>query len=75
MKALIIEDEYPAAERLTKLIQKADPTMVIVAVLDSIQAAKRWFSSHPAPDLIFSDIHLSDGLSFSIFVIIYSHKR
>lgn len=67
MKALIIEDEYPAAERLTKLIYKADATIEITAVLESIEAAKRWFASHEAPDLIFSDIQLSDGLSFAIF--------
>jgi DNA-binding LytR/AlgR family response regulator len=67
MKALLIEDEYPAAERLTKMIQKADASIEIVAVLDSIEAAKRWFSTHPAPDLVFSDIQLSDGLSFTIF--------
>lgn len=67
MKALIIEDEYPAAERLTKLIYKADATIEITTVLESIEAAKRWFASHPAPDLIFSDIQLSDGLSFVIF--------
>jgi DNA-binding LytR/AlgR family response regulator len=67
MKALIIEDEYPAAERLTKLIHKADATIEILAILDSIEAAKRWFASHTAPDLIFSDIQLSDGLSFAIF--------
>jgi DNA-binding LytR/AlgR family response regulator len=67
MKALIIEDEYPAAERLTKLVYKADETIEIAAVLESIEAAKRWFASHPAPDLIFSDIQLSDGLSFVIF--------
>lgn len=67
MKALIIEDEYPAAERLIKLIHKADASIEILAVLDSIEAAKRWFLSHPAPDLIFSDIQLSDGLSFVIF--------
>ena len=67
MKALIIEDEYPAAERLAKLIQKADANMQIVAILQSIEAAKNWFSSHAAPDIIFSDIQLSDGLSFVIF--------
>lgn len=67
MKALLIEDEYPAAERLVKLIQKADPSIEIVGVLESISAAKTWFASHPEPDLIFSDIQLSDGLSFVIF--------
>jgi DNA-binding LytR/AlgR family response regulator len=67
MKALLIEDEYPAAERLVKLIQKADPDIEIVGVLESISAAKAWFETHPDPDLIFSDIQLSDGLSFVIF--------
>jgi DNA-binding LytR/AlgR family response regulator len=67
MKALIIEDEYPAAERLTKLIQKADANIEIVSVLGSIEAAKKWFAANAAPDLIFSDIQLADGLSFVIF--------
>jgi DNA-binding LytR/AlgR family response regulator len=67
MKTLIIEDEYPAAERLTRLIQKTDERMEVLDVLDSIEAARRWFASHEAPDLIFSDIQLSDGLSFVIF--------
>ncbi|MCU0340649.1 MAG: LytTR family DNA-binding domain-containing protein [Spirosomaceae bacterium] len=67
MKALIIEDEYPAAERLAKLILKADDSIEIVGVLESIEAARQWFQCHPAPDLIFSDIQLSDGLSFAIF--------
>ncbi len=67
MKALIIEDEYPAAERLQKLIRGVDETIEIVGVLESIEAAGRWFSTNRAPDLIFSDIQLSDGLSFQIF--------
>ncbi len=67
MNALIIEDEYPAAERLTKLIQKADANIEIVGVLESIETAKKWFAAHESPDLIFSDIQLSDGLSFVIF--------
>jgi DNA-binding LytR/AlgR family response regulator len=67
MKALIIEDEYPAAERLQKLITRVNPDIRIVAVLDSVESAGRWFAANPAPDLIFSDIQLSDGLSFEIF--------
>ena len=34
MNALIIEDEYPAAERLEKLIRKADPDLDVMAVLE-----------------------------------------
>ncbi|AEI51162.1 LytR/AlgR family response regulator transcription factor [Runella slithyformis] len=67
MKALIIEDEYPAAERLTKLIQKAGTGIEVTDVIGSIEAARGWFATHKAPDLIFSDIQLSDGLSFVIF--------
>jgi DNA-binding LytR/AlgR family response regulator len=67
MRTLIIEDEYPAAERLQRLIQKVDPTLEVLAVLDSIEAAGEWFRANKAPDLIFSDIQLSDGLSFEIF--------
>ncbi len=67
MNALIIEDEYPAAERLEKLIHKIDPSIAIAGVLESIDAAVKWLGTYPAPDLIFSDIQLSDGLSFQIF--------
>lgn len=67
MKALIIEDEYPAVERLTKLIQKIDADFQIIGVLDSVSNAISWFEENPTPDLIFSDIQLSDGLSFEIF--------
>jgi DNA-binding LytR/AlgR family response regulator len=40
--------------------------------LGSVETAKRWFAQQrttgqPAPDLIFSDIQLSDGLSFVIY--------
>jgi DNA-binding LytR/AlgR family response regulator len=38
-----------------------------VANLPSIKAANKWFTQNPQPDLIFMDIHLEDGLSFSIF--------
>ncbi len=67
MTTILIEDEYPAAERLEKLIKKVDEQIEVLAVLESIDAAQKWFAANPAPDLIFSDIQLSDGLSFQIF--------
>lgn len=67
MKIIIIEDEYPAAERLEKLLLKLDAPIQILAVIQSVSEALRWFTQNPAPDLIFSDIQLSDGLSFQIF--------
>ena len=67
MKVLIIEDEYPAAERLQSYIQKTDPTMGVLPVLDNVEAATKYLIENSAPDLIFCDISLSDGLSFEIF--------
>ncbi len=67
MKVLIIEDEYPAAERLEKLLHKLAQPVTVVDRLDSVQGTVEWLQQHPAPDLILSDIQLSDGLSFEIF--------
>lgn len=67
MKCLIIEDEFPAAERLRALLAKVAPQAEVLAVVESVAAGQAWLRAQPAPDLIFSDIHLSDGLSFSIF--------
>lgn len=67
MKVLIIEDEAPAFRRLQKLLEEIDQTIEIVEVFDGVQEAVKWLSHHQAPDLIFMDIQLSDGLSFEIF--------
>lgn len=67
MNILIIEDEYPATERLQRLLQELPEPIKVVDTLDSVEAAIKWFSQNPAPDLILSDIQLSDGLSFEIY--------
>ena len=67
MKVLIIEDEKPAAEKLLKAIQKTNPAIEIVGVLNSIKASVDWLQQNPMPDLLFMDIELGDGLSFKIF--------
>ena len=67
MQVLIVEDEKPAARHLTAMLQKHDPTTEVLAQLDTVKKAVAWFSEHPAPDLVFLDIQLADGLSFSIF--------
>lgn len=66
MKTIIIEDEKFAAERLEKMIHEVDPGIRIIAKLGSVQDAVSWLNSNTC-DLIFLDIQLSDGLSFSIF--------
>ncbi len=64
---LIIEDEQPAAKRLWKLIQEIEPKATLCAVLESVTETIEWLSVNKTPDLIFSDIQLSDGISFEIF--------
>ena len=66
-KILIIEDEEPAAKRLFKLIKETEPEAQLLDSLVSVSAAVNWFRNNPCPDLIFSDIQLSDGISFQIF--------
>src|SRR4030065_1066526 len=67
MICLVVEDEIVAAERLTGLIKKYDPTIDILGVVQSVKNAVQWINTNQAPDLIFRDIQLADGLSFEIF--------
>jgi two-component system LytT family response regulator len=67
LRVLILEDEYPAAERLQRLLAQAAPDAQVLAVLDTVASALTWLASHPAPNLILSDIQLADGLSLDVF--------
>ena len=67
MKILIIEDEPLVARDLQNLLARVEPHAIVTAVLSSVQEAKKWLSSNPAPDLVLSDIQLSDGTSFDIY--------
>jgi len=67
MNCLIAEDEKVAAERLVGLIKKCDPSIYIIEIVQSVKNAVQWLNTHQAPDLIFMDIQLADGLSFEIF--------
>jgi two-component system LytT family response regulator len=44
-----------------------EPNGEIINNLVSIASSVTWLKENPAPDLIFMDIHLSDGDSFQIF--------
>jgi len=67
MKVLIIEDETAASENLIAMLLEIDPGIEVLKVLESVQQTVRWLNSNPAPDLIFMDIHLSDGSAFTLF--------
>jgi two-component system LytT family response regulator len=67
MNILLIEDEDPAAKRLQKMLNEIEPGAAVSDNIVSISSAIKWFAENPLPDLIISDIQLSDGLSFEIF--------
>ena len=65
MNVIIIEDEKPAARRLSRLLEALN--VHVSVLLHSVEEAIHWFQNNDHPDLIFLDIQLSDGLSFEIF--------
>ncbi len=67
MKVVIIEDEAYAADILEAMVLEAYPETSVLAKLESIEEAVEWFNINKHPDLVFCDIHLSDGNSFEIF--------
>ncbi len=67
MRALIIEDEKLAANRLASLLQQIDPNIEIMGKIESVRQAVQQFAAGLKPDLAFLDIQLADGLSFEIF--------
>ncbi|MCP9751110.1 LytTR family DNA-binding domain-containing protein [Ferruginibacter sp. HRS2-29] len=67
MKVLIIEDELPAAKRLSQLLLTYPGEVEVLATLDSIESSVKFLSAENDARLIFMDIHLADGLSFEIF--------
>lgn len=67
MKTLIIEDEKTAIRNLRNLLSLNALYIEIVGELEGIEDTLEWFKENAMPDLIFMDIHLSDGSSFEIF--------
>jgi two-component system, LytTR family, response regulator LytT len=66
MKILIVEDEPITARELKHVLRKIDKSVEILDTVDSVETALE-FLSEVQPDLIFSDIHLADGLCFEIY--------
>ena len=67
MDVIIIEDERRAANMLERLIGEVDPSITIVAKLESVRESVDFLRKNRDISLIFSDIQLGDGLSFEIF--------
>ena len=67
LNAIIIEDEKPAMEVLVKTLSQVSTEVNIMARLGSVKESIEYITGHPDADIIFSDVQLSDGLSFDIF--------
>ena len=67
MDVIIIEDEETASRRLGSMLLKADHSIKILKVLESIKDSVKWLKENEPPGLAFVDIQLSDGMSFEIF--------
>ena len=67
MNVVIIEDEKVSADYLASLLQEISPSIKVILFLDSVEASIEAFKNGLEADLLFVDIHLSDGNSFEIF--------
>lgn len=67
LNTIIIEDEKLAVEKLKSILIELEPDINFAAVITSVKEGITYFSASPKQDIIFCDIHLTDGLSFEIF--------
>lgn len=67
MRILIVEDETAAYENMRETLYAIDPTIEIAGNTESVSQTIEWLQTHTLPDLIFMDIHLSDGSAFMLF--------
>jgi DNA-binding LytR/AlgR family response regulator len=67
IKTVIIEDERLIAEEFKSMLMNVSGEMEVVASFATVKESVDYFSVHDAPDIIFSDVQLPDGLSFDIF--------
>lgn len=65
IRAAIIEDEIPAARLLNKMLTELRPEWEILLLPGNVEGAVKWFKNNPHPDILFLDIQLTDGISFS----------
>lgn len=64
LKAVIIEDEIPAARLLSSMVGRLRPAWDITVLPGNVEETVQWFAANPHPDVIFLDIQLADGNSF-----------
>lgn len=67
IRAIIIEDEESSSNYLVSILDKSGYEITVLTVLTSVHDSIEYLRSNRNIDLIFCDVQLTDGLSFSIF--------
>ncbi len=67
LKVLLIEDEPLAIEQLESMVLKWDSSAEITGRIESLEEGFKWIENNEWPDVIISDVQLSDGLSLELF--------
>lgn len=67
MKVAIVEDEERAVNRLKQLLFEVDPTVEVIAEMETVREVVAYDWANSDVQLLFLDIHLADGSSFEIF--------
>ena len=65
IRVVIVEDESSCCDSLKRLLQQNAPDVEVIGDTDSVAEAVDLIQSL-RPDLIFLDIHLTDGLGFEV---------
>jgi two-component SAPR family response regulator len=67
LKIVIVEDEPAAASQLQFLLGQLETPVDVIHIIEGVEEGLVWFQQNTMPDLILSDIQLSDGVSFEIY--------
>jgi len=67
IRTILIEDERMIAEEFKIMLKRASAETDLIGSFTTVRESIEWLSLNDAPDLIFSDVQLPDGLSFDIF--------
>lgn len=67
LNVIIIEDERCVREELIHALHSVAPDANIIKTITTVKQGIEYMNTAPKADIIFSDVHLGDGLSFEIF--------
>lgn len=66
-RVIIVEDEWMAGNRLKEMLATLAPDLRVIHTLESVAQCLKVLKDENTYDLLFMDIHLSDGDCFDIF--------